>query len=606
MFQLLTIKQKLTAGFGAIVALVLVLIAAMYLSFGQLSEARRSDRHSIEVMHQSSRIAVAMLHVQTLVRGYMLTGDQNELVPIRSEAAAARQHLKQVLAMTADNAAQQDRLHRLEGMMSEWLTNVAKIEARRLNAGDGSLPGTEQMNTQIYDQILDGSVAMSAMRKLLDEVDSEEVRLRTTREANAESLRKAIVDQMSVGAVLCVVFAAVIAGLLVRAMSRQLSGLLETARRLAAGERGARAAVLSSDEIGMATQELNRMAQSVEDGLAREQAISDALRTKVDALLDVVTRAARGDLTGSVTVRGDDTIGRLGEGVAVMLDNLRRLIGDVQRAGIMVATSSTQIAAFTRQQEATGVEHAQTSIEVLSTTREISANTAQLLRTMEEAAEVADYTTAATTDAQGNLQQMDRSMQQMVAATDSISAKLATLSEKASNINSVLATIVKVADQTNILSLNAAIEAEKAGEAGRGFAVVAIEIRRLADQTAVSTWDIEQMLKEMQSAVSASVMGMDKFTDDIRSNVDEMRRMAEQLSGMMAQISTLPPRFDVVLQGMQSQAQGASQIADTMNGLSEASQQTVDSLKATSEAVYQLKHAADDLQQSVSTFAVHT
>ncbi len=89
---------------------------------------------------------------------------------------------------------------------------------------------------------------------------------------------------------------------------------------------------------------------------------------------------------------------------------------------------------------------------------------------------------------------------------------MAALSDKASNINSVLNTITKVADQTNILSLNAAIEAEKAGEAGRGFSVVATEIRRLADQTSVSTWDIEQMLKEMQSAVSASVMGMDKFS----------------------------------------------------------------------------------------------
>ncbi len=121
-------------------------------------------------------------------------------------------------------------------------------------------------------------------------------------------------------------------------------------------------------------------------------------------------------------------------------------------------------------------------------------------------------------------------MQHMVSATDSINAKLAALSEKASNINSVLITITKVADQTNILSLNAAIEAEKAGDAGRGFSVVATEIRRLADQTSVSTWDIEQMLKEMQSAVSASVMGMDKFSEEIRRSVGEVRQVAEQLS----------------------------------------------------------------------------
>jgi methyl-accepting chemotaxis protein WspA len=200
---------------------------------------------------------------------------------------------------------------------------------------------------------------------------------------------------------------------------------------------------------------------------------------------------------------------------------------------------------------------------------------------------------------------MDHTMQQMVNATDSIGAKLAALSEKASNINSVLTTITKVADQTNILSLNAAIEAEKAGEAGRGFSVVAAEIRRLADQTSVSTWDIEQMLKEMQSAVSASVMGMDKFAEEIRRNVGEARHVAEQLSGMMDQVRKLGPRFDLVLQGMQSQAVGASQISGTMLQLSDATQQTVESLKATSEAVHQLQYAAGDLQQSVATFAVN-
>jgi len=294
----------------------------------------------------------------------------------------------------------------------------------------------------------------------------------------------------------------------------------------------------------------------------------------------------------------------MGEGLSTMLGNLRSLLNNVQRAGIQVTTSATQIAASAREQEATGIEQAQTSVEVLSTTREISANTTQLLRTMEEAGQVADYTTAATAEAQDNLKRMDQSMQQMVTATDTITAKLATLSEKASNINSVLTTITKVADQTNILSLNAAIEAEKAGEAGRGFAVVASEIRRLADQTSVSTWDIEQMLKEMQSAVSASVMGMDKFTEDIRRSVDEARHVAEQLSGMTEQVGKLAPRFDLVLQGMQSQAVGASQITETMTQLSDASQQTVDSLKATSEAVHQLQYAATDLQQTVATFSV--
>src|SRR6201999_4020148 len=107
-------------------------------------------------------------------------------------------------------------------------------------------------------------------------------------------------------------------------------------------------------------------------------------------------------------------------------------------------------------------------------------------------------------------------------------AKLTVLSEKAGNINQVVTTITKVADQTNLLSLNAAIEAEKAGEYGRGFAVVATEIRRLADQTAVATYDIEQMVKEIQSAVATGVMGMDKFSQEVRRGVGEVQQVSWQ------------------------------------------------------------------------------
>ena len=96
-------------------------------------------------------------------------------------------------------------------------------------------------------------------------------------------------------------------------------------------------------------------------------------------------------------------------------------------------------------------------------------------------------------------------MQALRDATGSISAKLATIGEKANGINLLVATITKVADQTNLLSINAAIEAEKAGNAGRGFLVVAREIRRLADQTAVATLDIDEMVRHMQAAVSADV-----------------------------------------------------------------------------------------------------
>jgi methyl-accepting chemotaxis protein WspA len=195
-------------------------------------------------------------------------------------------------------------------------------------------------------------------------------------------------------------------------------------------------------------------------------------------------------------------------------------------------------------------------------------------------------------------------MHQMMDDTQTIVSKLSFINEKASNINTVVTTITKVADQTNLLSLNAAIEAEKAGEYGAGFSVVATEIRRLADQTAVATWDIEQMVKEMQAAVSAGVMGMDKFSDEVRAGVQNVADVGSQLADIIDRVQTLIPRFDSVHEGMQSQSLAAEQISESMVQLNESAQQTADSLIHSNDAIMQLNYAAHILQDAVSRFTL--
>ena len=601
MFNNLSIKNKLYMGFGSIVAIILILLGVAYNSFTRLSEANTWDRHTMEVLSEISKIHNSILQIQVEARGYILTGDEASLNPATDEMAILTQHTQKAMAMTVDNKPQSARFTKIDQLTTTWVKDWInpQIEKRRAL---GNTPGA--IETVARNMPAGGYPAIVQANKLLDEAAAEESRLLSERTAASARLQETMLLTLALGGLLCILLALGISFMLGKAILGPLNNLTDAVGRIAGGEQSARATILSRDELGKVTEEFNRMAQTIQDNQANELAATNTLRAKVDSLLEVVSKAASGDLTGKVSITGSDAIGQLGTGLAKMFENLRSLLNNVQKAGIQVTTSATEIAASARQQEATGIEQAQTSVEILSTTKEISANTSQLLKTMEDATAVADYTTNATAEAQGNLKRMDSTMQHMVSATDSINAKLAALSEKASNINSVLITITKVADQTNILSLNAAIEAEKAGEAGRGFSVVATEIRRLADQTSVSTWDIEQMLKEMQSAVSASVMGMDKFSEEIRRSVGEVRQVAEQLSSVMDQVQKLTPQFDAVLQGMQSQAIGAAQISDTMMQLNDATQQTVESLKATSEAVHQLQYAAGDLQSSVSNFAV--
>ncbi|MRX10677.1 HAMP domain-containing protein [Pseudoduganella sp. FT25W] len=602
MFKNLSIKKKLATGFGAIVAIIVILLTMAYTNFTKLSTASTWDLHTMQVLLEAGQIETSLVQIQTSTRGFMLTGEESTTAPISGEEDAVHRHLDEITRLTADNPSQQERLRRLGPMMQNWIDKVIHPLLEKRRALNKQVGVSQQVATSA--DVLNGARTIADVRQLLREISDEEKRLLALRTKNSADLSESMMLLLILGGSVCTVLALIIGALLLQALGGPIGRLAAVVDRIAHGDQGARVEVESRDELGQVSIAFNQMAQSIQDSLEKEQAATNLLKSKVDSLLGVVSKAAQGDMTGKIEVTGSDAIGQLADGLDRMFDNLRGLINDVQKAGIQVTTSATEIAASAKQQEATGVEQAQTSVEILSTTKEISANITELVRTMEEATSVADYTTHATADAQNNLKRMDGTMQTMVTATDSINAKLAALSEKASNINSVLITITKVADQTNILSLNAAIEAEKAGEAGRGFSVVATEIRRLADQTSVSTWDIEQMLKEMQSAVSASVMGMDKFSEEIRRSVGEVRQVTNQLSGVMDQVQKLAPQFDQVLQGMQSQAIGAAQINETMMQLNEATQQTVESLKSTSEAVHQLQYAAGGLQTSVATFSV--
>lgn len=327
-----------------------------------------------------------------------------------------------------------------------------------------------------------------------------------------------------------------------------------------------------------------------------------AINRPLIALVGVMDTMRRGDFTRRVNVERKDEFGLLGEGLNRVIDDLGGLVGQVQRSGIQVNTSSTEIAATSKQQQATATEIAATTTQIGATSKEISATSKELLKTVHEVTRVADETSHLAGSGHAGLSRMADTMRHVMEAAGSINTKLAVLNEKAGNINQVVTTITKVADQTNLLSLNAAIEAEKAGEYGRGFAVVATEIRRLADQTAVATYDIEQMVKEMQSAVSAGVMGMDKFSEEVRRAVAEVQQVSAQLAQIIQQVQALTPRFEVVNEGMQAQATGAQQISEALGQLSEAAQQTADSLQQSNMAIEQLNEAAGTLRSGVSKF----
>ncbi len=310
------------------------------------------------------------------------------------------------------------------------------------------------------------------------------------------------------------------------------------------------------------------------------------------------------DLAVSIDIKRKDEVGALLGAINEMASSFRMVLGQVQRSGIQVTSSSTELAATAREQEATMSNQLTSTNKVVASVEEISKVSNALVKTMDRVAAMSQETAGFAAKGQSDLGRMEAAMLTMESASKSISGRLETINEKAENITTVVVTITKVADQTNLLSLNAAIEAEKAGEYGRGFNVVAREIRRLADQTAVATLDIEQMVQEMQSAVSAGVMEMDKFIGEVKRSAEDVGRISIQLARIIEQVQALSPSFENVNVSMAQQSKNATEINTAIVNLSEEMQQTMESLHESYTAIEQLNEAARGLQDEVSRFKV--
>jgi len=328
--------------------------------------------------------------------------------------------------------------------------------------------------------------------------------------------------------------------------------------------------------------------------------ISNPIRTAVD----VAKQVAGGDLRAKVGVTSDDETGALLAAIQTMTNDLRGLIGRIQKSSVALISTATAIQATSSEQQQVIADYGASTSQAVAAVKEISVTSQELVRTMTEVNDMAAHTGVMAAEGRGNLTNMGTTMRQLAESTSSFGAKLGVISERAANINLAVTTITKVADQTNLLSINAAIEAEKAGEYGLGFLVVAREIRRLADQTAVASLDIERMVKEMQYSVSAGVMEMDKFAEQVRGGVREITDISEKLGEIINAVQGISGRFGQVTEGMRAQSQGADQIREAMVRLAEGASRTASSLNEFNTATTHLREAVGDLKQEVSRFTI--
>jgi len=277
----------------------------------------------------------------------------------------------------------------------------------------------------------------------------------------------------------------------------------------------------------------------------------------VRALARAARRVSAGDLSARVTPAGAEEVATLGEAFNLMVERLEGLIGRVNHTSIDLSDSATRLAAASNELAATTARQSSSATETSASMEELARTSGQIAETVERVAGQA----AETRD------KLESAREDILASTE----RTLNLTERVRDITRILALINELADQTNLLALNAAIEAARAGEAGRGFAVVADEVRRLADRSKGLASDIASITENVQRETSATVMAMDKGAEQLRDGLSLMEHVAEASSGIRLATQQQQSATEQVVEAMEQVRVASQQVSTTAQELALAS-----------------------------------
>jgi twitching motility protein PilJ len=318
-------------------------------------------------------------------------------------------------------------------------------------------------------------------------------------------------------------------------------------------------------------------------------------------LLDEMGSLAEGDLTVKATVTEDMT-GAIADSINFAVEQLRSLVQTINDTSVQVASSAQETQA-TAMHLAEAAEHqAQQINTATSRMNEIATSIGQVSRNSAESADVAQRSVELSTKGAGVVRQTIVGMDSIRGQIQETSKRIKRLGESSQEIGSIVELINDISEQTNILALNAAIQAASAGEAGRGFAVVADEVQRLAERTSNATKRIEALVQTIQSDTNEAVSSMEQTTSEVVAGA----RLAEDAGTALGEIETVSNTLASLIQGIstaaQQQSAAATDITKTMTTIQSITAQTSQGANQTAESIGNLAQLAADLRRSVADF----
>lgn len=581
-----SVGAKIGTGFGLTLAILLVIGWVSYLSINNLVYSARTVQHTNAVLAQLESVLSTLKDADSGQQGFLLTGDSHYLTPFDSAASRLNDTngpLRQLREMTADDPDQQRSLDILagpdngSGLVGAKLADLGQsIIWRRTRGLNAAVAVVEQGKAkQSMDQILDVVAMMNDReQKLLAERKHEQER--TVRDVRATIIW---------GTFLACLIVLAASYLITRSIAGPLTLITEVATRIASGDLSL--AVQSdkrADEVGELMRTFSQMTRSLQ------------------STAGVAEQMAAGNLRVQVRPQSEKDV--LGTAFAAMVRSLQQTVAGILEGVNVLSSAASQISASTTALAASATETATAVTQTTATVEEIRQTAevaSQKARNVADSAQNASHISQAGKQAtEETILGMKRIRQQM----ESIADSMVRLSEQSQAIGAIIAAVDDLAQQSNLLAVNAAIEAAKAGEQGRGFSVVAQEVKILAEQSRQATAQVRTILSDIQRATGAAVMATEQGSKAVETGMAQSVRAGESIVTLSESVAGAAQAAMQIAASSQQQLVGMDQVVQAMESVKQSTGQNVDGARQLKAAARSLTDLGFKLKQQVEQYEV--
>ncbi|MGA2988890.1 MAG: methyl-accepting chemotaxis protein [Candidatus Korobacteraceae bacterium] len=387
-------------------------------------------------------------------------------------------------------------------------------------------------------------------------------------------------------------------------ISSPVRALSSFSEKLAGGDYKQRVEITAENDFGAIAMNLNLAVENAARAIFNQEA-QENLQRSVTEFLTIVSQVAKGDLTlrGKVT---NDTLGNVVDSVNYMLDNFTKVLERVRKAATDVSSSSGQILLATEEMAKGATQQDQEITNTSSAVEELTVSMKQVSNNAEASAEAARRALDAAEQGNRSVRDTLEGMQRIRSSVQATAKKIKSLGDRSLEISEIVNVINDITEQTNLLALNAAIEAARAGEAGRGFAVVADEVRKLAEHSRKATKDIAGLIKAIQAETNEAVVVMEEGTREVEVGA----KLADQAGKALDAISTVVRQSAELVQEIslasKQQVRGTEGVANAMQIISSITHQTSQGSRQAALTVEQLVKLSEQLNDALSQFRVNT